>query len=301
MQQNSKSILLALVAVASWATVASAFKIALAYLPVFDMLFVATLTATMLYALMMTFERKWRSLLSLPFKTIACAALLGLLNPVAYYLVLFRAYDLLPAQIAQPLNYAWPIVLLLLLAVFAHQKIPTRKYFGMALSIGGVVCISLGKGGGGSVSAPGIVLALGSAALWAAYWLFNDRLKDKIDTTMALFLGFFSGAVALSIAGCFLGFSLSSLPGVLSGVYIGLFEMGIPFLAFGMALRITSNPTLINQLCYLSPFLSLFLIALVLGEKIVPATYIGLSLIVAGLLFNQYCTTSRRSSLPDQA
>ncbi|MDE6023584.1 MAG: EamA family transporter, partial [Muribaculaceae bacterium] len=68
--------------------------------------------------------------------------------------------------------------------------------------------------------------------------------------------------------------------------YIGCFEMGIPFLTFGLALRITKNPALINQMCYLSPFLSLFLIAIVLGETIVPATYVGLALIVAGLIFN---------------
>lgn len=64
--------------------------------------------------------------------------------------------------------------------------------------------------------------------------------------------------------------------------------MGIPFLTFGMALRITKNPALINQMCYLSPFLSLFLIAMVLGERIATGTYVGLLLIVAGLVYNQY-------------
>ena len=70
--------------------------------------------------------------------------------------------------------------------------------------------------------------------------------------------------------------------------------MGIPFLTFGMALRITGNPALINQMCYLSPFLSLFLIAMVLGEKIAPATYAGLALIVAGLVYNQYFAETSR-------
>ena len=36
---------------------------------------------------------------------------MGLLNPVAYYLILFKAYTILPAQVAQPLNMIWPIVL----------------------------------------------------------------------------------------------------------------------------------------------------------------------------------------------
>lgn len=302
MTANTKSILLASTAVLSWATVATAFKICLSYLSVFNMLFTATLTALAIYAAMLTAERKWSLLIHMPPKIILQTAALGILNPAAYYLVLFRAYDLLPAQVAQPLNYAWPIVLLVLLAIFGHERIPAKKYIGMAVSIGGVVCISLGGGGvEGAISASGIALALSSAALWAAYWLFNNRLKDSVDTTVALFLGFAAGAIVLAIAGLFVGFDLNSAPGVWSAVYIGCFEMGIPFLTFGMALRITRNPALVNQMCYLSPFLSLFLIAAVLGEKVVPATYAGLALIVAGLVYNQYFATSPSPSLPDPA
>jgi drug/metabolite transporter (DMT)-like permease len=58
-------------------------------------------------------------------------------------------------------------------------------------------------------------------------------------------------------------------------------------------MRITSNPALINQLCYLSPFLSLFFIAVVLQEPIVITTYIGLALIVAGIVFNEYFVRKR--------
>lgn len=90
----------------------------------------------------------------------------------------------------------------------------------------------------------------------------------------------------LLFAGCIIGIHVDSMAGLLSGIYIGCFEMGIPFLTFGMALRLTKNPALVNQMCYLSPFLSLFLIAIVLGEKIAPTTYAGLTLIVGGLLYN---------------
>lgn len=289
MTANTKSIVLASTAVLSWATVATAFKIALEHLSVFNMLLIATWTALIIFAIMMMAEKKWTELRKMPLRLTAETAALGLLNPVFYYLVLFRAYDMLPAQMAQPLNYAWPIVLLVLLAVFNHEKIPARKYVGMFVSVAGVVCISLGGGGvSGSVSVGGILMALFSALLWATYWLFNNRLKDKVDTTVALFLGFLSGAIVLAVAGIFVGIEIDSFEGLLSGVYIGCFEMGIPFLTFGMALRLTKNPALINQMCYLSPFLSLFFIAIVLGETIVPATYLGLVLIVAGLLYNQY-------------
>ena len=296
MTDNGKSIVLASVAVLSWATVATAFKIALMHLSVFCMLLIATITSFVIYTFMMAVEKKWDKLKSLPKDVLVRTSLLGILNPVMYYLVLFRAYDMLPAQMAQPLNYAWPIVLLVLLAVFNKERIPSKKYIGMVISVSGVVCISLGGGGvEGPVSVSGILMALLSAVLWAVYWMCNNRLSGKVDATVALFLEFLAGSIVLGLCGCFVGVEVGSLDGLLSGVYIGLFEMGIPFLTFGMALRITDNPALINQMCYLSPFLSLFLIAMVLGETIATGTYVGLALIVAGLVYNQYFAVNRKS------
>ena len=281
--------MLAGIAVLSWATVATAFKIALLHLTVYNMLLVATVTATMIYGIMMTIEGKWGRLRTMSCRLLSETMGLGIVNPVVYYLVLFQAYDMLPAQVAQPVNYAWPIVLLVLLAIFNHESIPGLKYIGMAISVSGVACISLGGGGvEGGVSVGGVMMALMSAVFWAVYWMLNNRLRDKVDTTVSLFLGFSAGSIVLLLAGCFIGIHVDSTAGLLSGMYIGCFEMGIPFLTFGMALRLTKNPALINQMCYLSPFLSLFLIAVVLGEKIAPATYAGLALIVAGLVYNQY-------------
>ena len=70
--------------------------------------------------------------------------------------------------------------------------------------------------------------------------------------------------------------------------------MGIPFIFFGLAMRKTDNPALINQLTYLSPFMSLFFIAMILGEKIVPTTFIGLALIVFGIVFNEYFVKTKK-------
>lgn len=305
LNDNRKSVMLGGVAVLSWATVATAFKIALQHLTVFNMLAVATVTATVVFAIAMTFERKWGEMRKMPRKTLLAALGLGLLNPVAYYLVLFQAYDMLPAQVAQPVNYAWPIFLLVLLAVFNRQRIPARKYIGMVVSVSGVACISLGGGViEGTISVGGILMGLLSAVLWAGYWMLNDRLKGKVDTTISLFLGFFAGSVVLLAAGSVIGIEIDSTAGLLSGVYIGCFEMGIPFLCFGTALRITKNPALINQMCYLSPFLSLFLIAMVLGETIAPTTYAGLALIVAGLVYNEYFAghgSTSRAYLPEDS
>lgn len=286
---NAKAVIYTGIAVLSWSTVATAFKIALKYLSHFEMLLVASFTALAILALSLTVQHKWKQVVSLKRNQWVYFSLLGLLNPVAYYLLLFKAYDLLPAQVAQPVNYIWPILLLILLALFAGQPIPVKKYIGMFVSLSGVVCISMGAGSNDvSFSLLGFSLALGSALLWAVYWMINNKYKDVADTTVALFMTFLFGCIYLSAGAVVVGCDLHSWPGVLSGMYVGGFEMGIPFICFGLAIRKTSNPALINQMCYLAPFFSLFFISAILHEQIVWTTYVGLCLIVAGILFNQY-------------
>lgn len=290
MNRNTRAILLTLMAVLSWSTVATAFKVALTYLTHFEMLLIASLTSVLVFTLTLTIQGKWHMVRRLSSKLWKELAFQGFLNPAAYYLILFKAYDMLPAQVAQPVNYAWPIVLLILLAAFAKQPIPSKKYMGMVISMLGVVMISLGTGqlSGMEVPFTGVLLAAISAFFWAGYWMVNNKHKDSIDAIVTLFGSFLCGSLYLIICIPVFGFSIPNLNGLLAGIYVGGFEMAIPFICFGIAIRITSNPALINQLCYLSPFLSLFFIAMVLHEPIVVTTYIGLVLIVAGIVFNEY-------------
>ena len=297
MKESNKAILYACFAVLSWSTVATAFKKSLEHISHFELVLVSCVVSLLIFAVLMTIQKKWNLLKGLSGKEWGYFALLGLLNPVAYYLVLFKSYDLLPAQVAQPINYAWPIVLVVLLAFVTKQRIPGKKYIGMAISLGGVAAISLGGGltmeNGLSVS--GLLLAALSAFLWALYWVVNNKNKERFDASLAFFMTFFFGSLYMGVASIFVGVDLNTVPGLLWGSYVGAFEMGIPFICFGLAMRKTDNPTLINQLTYLSPFMSLFIISIVLGEKIVPTTMIGLAMIVFGIIFNEYFVKTKAS------
>jgi len=72
--------------------------------------------------------------------------------------------------------------------------------------------------------------------------------------------------------------------GLLGAAYVGVFEMGICFVLWLLAMKLTNNTARISNLIFLSPFLSLLFIHFLLGEDILPATFIGLSLIIIGLL-----------------
>lgn len=289
MNRQTKAVICATGAVLCWATVASAFKIALAQASVYAMLSIAAPVAAIVFAIGLTVQRKWSEIRHICRSDLIYCCLLGLFNPFLYYIVLFAAYDMLPAHVAQPLNYLWPLLLTLLLAVVGHQRIPALKYLGMAVSLAGVAVISMGGGESEETfDIAGYAVAILSALLWAVYWLMNDRLKDRVDSTLALFLGFTTGTIALYIGLIFLPVTLPPVAAWPSCAYIGVMEMGLPFLLFAMALRNTDTPALVNQLCYLAPFLSLFIIAIVLHETVTPMTFLGLTLIITGIMFNQY-------------
>lgn len=288
MKTENKVVISALVAVFSWSTVATAFKISLDYLTWFEMLLVSCSTALFVFSLNLTYQKKWHLVANVLGKYWSILAGMGLLTPFAYYSVLFQAYSLLPAQIAQPINYAWPIVLLILLSLFGRQSVPKWKYVGMFISLVGVVVISCGGNNieDGAISVEGLLLAVLSAVLWAVYWMLGSRLRSIMDGGIILFGTFLFSTFYLWCVACFVEIHFN-ISGILSAMNVGGFEMGIPFVLFGYALQKTNNPVLINQMCYLSPFVSLLLIDIVLDEQIVCTTYIGLILIVVGIIFNQ--------------
>lgn len=296
MKESSKSFVYIGIAVASWSTVATAFKIGLRYYSHYELLLVAAITAVLILSVVISFQKKWNLINSISRKEWFLFAFTGLLNPAGYYLILFKAYDLLPAQIAQSINYSWAIVLTLLLAIFMQQRIPSLKFVGMGISLAGVVLISVGSESfsGVKLSILGLILAFMSAFVWATFWILNKK-SEHMDNVFALFLSFLFGTLYLLLGLLIVDVQLASLKGLMSGIYIGFFEMAIPFIFFGLALKQTNNPALTNQLCYLSPFVSLFIIQSVLGEPIYLTTTVGLVLIVSGILFNEYGIRIKRA------
>jgi drug/metabolite transporter (DMT)-like permease len=64
--------------------------------------------------------------------------------------------------------------------------------------------------------------------------------------------------------------------------------MGITFVLWLNALRFSSTTAKVSNLIYLSPFISLIIIHLTVGETILASTVAGLALIVSGILLQQY-------------
>ena len=280
--------LYALSAVLLWSTVASVFKLTLRHLDFLHLLLISSWTAFLALFLVLAAQGKVTLLRRLTSRELLRSAGLGALNPYLYYLVLFKAYSLIPAQEALALNYTWPVVLVLLSVPLLGQRIGAGSVGAILVSFFGVVLIATrGDLSALGVSHPlGSSLALGSSLIWASFWIFN--LRDRRDPVLKLFLSFGFGSLFI-LATVLLGggIRVSAWPGLLGGVYSGLFEMGLTFLLWLKALELSTTTARVSNLVFLAPFLSLVFIRVLVGETILPSTLAGLVLIVCGILLQQ--------------
>lgn len=289
MQFNQrKAYTYALLAVTFWSTVATAFKFALRNLQYYEVLLYSTLFSFISLLIVLISQGRFREIFRMSLKEILLSAMMGFLNPFLYYFLLFTAYSLLPAQEALTLNYVWALMLVLLSLVFLKQKISIFSFVALLISFLGVVVIA----SHGNLrelkfsNELGVVLALSSSVVWAAYWIFN--LKDKREEVIKLCLNFFFGFLySMVFVLFFKSGNIQFNNGVYFTVYIGLFEMGITFIVWLKALKFSETTARVSNLVYLSPFLSLFFISFFLREKILISTVIGLALIVLGILLQQ--------------
>lgn len=285
--KQRKSILFAIIAILMWSTSGTAFKLSLKTLEFSQLLFIASNTAWITLLIYAIIIKKRIHVSSI--RDLLKSALGGFLNPFLFYMILLKAYSLLPAQIAQPLNYTWPIMLIILSVPFLKQKLKWFDYAAITISFLGVLTISLQ----GEISfhhnnesLAGILLATGSSVIWASFWIFN--IRDKRDDLEKILLNFFFGALFISL---YLLIT-KSLPTFSKGwypaIYVGITEMAIAFVCWLMALQLSDNNSRIGNLVFLSPFLALFFIHLILKEHIYISTFTGLALIVGGILFQQF-------------
>ena len=281
---DRRAVKLGLGAVMLWSTVATAFSLSLQYLTPLQLVTLATVISWCFFAIRLSATERRSALRVTSSKARATGLLVGWLNPGLYYLVLFAAYDRLPAQEAMAINYSWGITLALLAAPLLRQHLSAGALLAACISYGGILVIAT-RGAPLSLDFAqplGVGLALLSTVLWSLYWVINTRLS--LDPEVNLFLNF-SGALPLLLA--LLWWSNTPFPtlwqGWASGLYVGLFEMGLAFVLWMGAMKATTSTLRISSLIFLSPPLSLVLIWVIAGEPVKAYTLIGLVLILLGL------------------
>lgn len=288
MKQQNKAYLYAGLAVLMWSTVGSAFKLTLRYISPVQMLLFASFISMIVLFLIIVIQKKIPLLIASTRKELVHSALNSILNPFLFYIVLFYAYDLLLTQEAMVLNFTWPVTLTILSILILKQHISWKSIIAILISFIGIIVIATK----GEITAfkftdpGGVALALGSTIIWAFFWIVN--IRDKRDEVVKLFLNFSFGFIYILIASWILKLLIiPSWQAIAGSIYIGLFEMGIAYVFWLKGLQLSSTTAKVSNLIFMAPFISLILINLFVGEKILWSTFAGLGFITVGIVLQR--------------
>ncbi|MCV2401415.1 DMT family transporter [Marinomonas sp. C2222] len=291
---NIQATLFGLSAVLLWSTVATAFSISLKYLSPTQLLLIANLVSLGFLVTLITFKGDAKELFTFAKRSWKTSLFFGAINPFIYYLILLQAYDMLPAQEAQAINYTWAIMLSFMAVPILKQRLKPTDYIAAAMCYFGVIYIST-RGQVTSLefsNGIGVVFALLSTVIWALYWLLNT--KDKRPSLIGLTLNFAFALPLITLYAALTGeLTHWNKEGLWGAVYIGVFEMGLSFVLWNQALKLTSSASRVANLIFLSPLLSIFWLSQFAGEPILQSTLVGLACILMGLFVQNWAKKAK--------
>ena len=108
----------ALVSILFWSTTATVLKVTLRHMTPLELLFYSACSSLFILGVILVYQKKLNHVYRHIKKQSFLVLLLGSINPFVYYFILFSAYNLLPAQEAQAINYTWALMFAYLSVIF---------------------------------------------------------------------------------------------------------------------------------------------------------------------------------------
>lgn len=205
-----------------------------------------------------------------------------------YYFLYTLALRMIPAIEASMLNYLFPIMIVVFAIPINHEKVNTSKLVSILLGFAGVlVVITNGKISNlGFSNLAGDLLAIGAAVCWGIF--SNVGKRNKVDQTLSNYI-YVLVSFALSGIGVLI-FSRITIPDTASFIGILWISLSSIVLAYPIWFRILKGTTsaLAASMSFVTPFVTLGFIMLLLGEKLGMIQVAGFLLILAGIALQNF-------------
>lgn len=208
--------------------------------------------------------------------------LLGIGGLFGYHALYFAALQLAPPAEANLVNYLWPLLIVLLSAPLAGERLGWPHIAGAVLGFAGVVLLALGRGlAFAGDHALGYALALGCALVWSLYSVLSRRLGETPTDAIAAFC---AASAVLSLA-CHLAFERTVWPGApsawLAVLALGLGPAGAAFYLWDHAVK-RGDIRVLGALSYATPILSTALLVVCGLADATDSLLIAAALVTAG-------------------
>lgn len=270
MKPTSQSVLLGLVAILCWASIATLGNL-LIHLPPFYVLGVTFLMGSVLsWGKPRELFPSWK------------VSSLGIAGYFGYHFFLFYSFRFAPAIEANLINYLWPMFMVLLTPVFFRGKeLRYYNYVGAVLAAVGCALLVTSKGVDLKIeNLRGYLLAFAAALSWPIYSLSKKKMGD---VSLAAIGGFCLGAGVL----CLLTHVLVEPRVVLQAkdawllAVMGIGPFGVAFYAWDLAMA-KGDGRVIGALSYLTPVLSTLGLVIFTDQFLTPEATLAMVLIIVG-------------------
>ena len=215
------------------------------------------------------------------------------------WMMLFEAYNYTTVAVATVLYYLAPVVVLLLSPLVLKEKLTARRCIFVAIALLGMVFTSgvIQSGGGGSWDARGVVLAVGSAVMYAGIVLLSKFLKDVDSYDITIVELATSAIVLIPYNLLTVDFSTLSLhtTGLICLIVLGVVHTGVAFWLYFGALPILPAQTS-ALLSYIDPVVAIFLSALLLKEPMDALCAVGAVLVLGSTVLSELLPSKKRAT-----
>jgi len=283
-----KNYIYAFFTVFIWATMATIVKLLLVNIPNLEALSISSIFAFLFLVVVNIKNGKIKEMRKYSAKDYFAMAGLGFLGLFMYSALYYYGLSQLTSQEACIVNYLWPIMLVIFSVVILKENITFAKCIAMCCSFFGIVILSTGSGNTVSGNATlGIISCIVAAACYGLFSVLNK--KADYDQNIAMMVIWFVVAVCAAI----LGPVIEEWKPIVGMQWFGMIWLGViidavAYLLWALALKGAENTAKIANLAYLTPFLSLVVSAVVLGERVHARAVIALVFIVGGILLQSF-------------
>ena len=228
---------------------------------------------------------------SLKGKSVLPLIVLGMVQPVAYFLCESYGISMTNATVSGVIIALIPIMALAAGFLFMKEK-PSWKQVGFSLlSIAGVIVMTLQQSAGGTVQPFGVVLLVGAVICGAAFNIMSRKLSvvfsalERTYVMMGIAAAAFTSLALLETRGSVsqLFAPATSLPFMGSMLYLSLLSSILAFLCLNYAATILPVGKS-TAFCNVTTVLSVFAGAVFLGESLTAASLLAAAVIIIGVL-----------------
>lgn len=270
MSENNRSVILGLITILCWGSLAT-FGNLLLHLPPFYVLGVTFIIGSLpaFFKFRQMFPG-WK------------IVLWGTAGYFFYHFFLFYAFRFAPTVEANLINYLWPVIMVLITpAFFPDEKLRIYHIAGGAIAVIGSVVLVSGKGLDISFeNIKGYLLALGAAFTWPVYSVG----KKKIGAVSVWAIGgfcFLAGLLCLATHVLIEPRVVLVQHDLILLFFMGVGPFGLAFYLWDLALK-NGDPRVIGALAYLTPVLSTLGLVFFAGQELSRSTFIAMILIFIG-------------------